>query len=95
MTAQCRSNDSDQVRQHNAAIGRHSHKRITHRRQMDTTDTVGEHRDTHTDLLTAICQFLLQLKILYSSTTIDVLKNLSLHRLARSESQFIARDCLR
>ena len=29
------------------AIGRHSHKRIIHRRQIETTDTIGEHHDPH------------------------------------------------
>ena len=36
------------VNQHNTAIGRYSLKRIIHWRQMDTTDTVGDHDSYHT-----------------------------------------------
>ena len=39
---QSTSDDSDQILQHNRAIGRHSHRRLIHRRQMDTPDTTGQ-----------------------------------------------------
>ena len=40
---QCRSDDSDQMRQHKTAIGRHSDNRIVRTRQMDTLNIM-----THT-----------------------------------------------
>ena len=36
------------VNQQNTAIGRYSLKRIIHRTQMDTTDTIGDHDSYHT-----------------------------------------------
>ena len=37
---------SNQVHRHNTAAGRHPNKRILHRRQMNTTDTVGQQHDS-------------------------------------------------
>ena len=48
------------VNQQNTAIGIHSLKRIIHRTQMDTTETIGYHDSYHT-FFNATCQFLLQL----------------------------------
>ena len=41
------SDDSAQMRQRNTASGRHPHKRIIHKREMDTIATIGEHHDSH------------------------------------------------
>ena len=38
---------SGQIRQQNTAVGRHSHRRIIHKRQMDTADTTSQHNDAH------------------------------------------------
>ena len=47
---------------------------------------------THTIFAQSICQFHLPLGILHFSERVNVPTNLSLHRQARSQSQFISQD---
>ena len=69
-------------------------KGIIHRRQMDTTDTTGEHHDSHhiysMQLVSSFygCDSFLQ-------AWAHVPETLSLHRQAWNKSQFIAQDWLR
>ena len=86
-----RFSDSNHIRQHNTAAGRRFHKRIILRRdgnnwQCLSTSCLTPH------LLKAICDFLLQLWILYFSAWANLPENPSLHRLARSWCQFITQS---
>ena len=84
---QYRSSDSGQTPHHNTAVGRHSYKRIIWRRQMDTSDTVGEHNDSYNIFSK---QFVSFFWVVISFQHVP--ENLSPHRPARRKSHFIAQE---
>ena len=86
---QFRSTDSDQIRQHTTAIGRHLHRRFIHHRDGHS----WQHYDSHHIYSKLFCQFLLQSWSIFP--TWDMVENLSLNRPVRSRSQYIAWDWLR
>ena len=90
-----RSNVSDQLRQHKTAFGRHSHKRIIHRGQMDKTDTTGQHHDAHHTHSKQLVSLFCGCESFIFPAWANVPENLSLHRQARNKSHFIAQRCLR